>query len=342
MADMNEIDIEERIQLKASFEHATKLIEVSNIDDPNKRLFHDLLSEVQSNLARDGDSADINNGLIMLEILSGVAENSLKNQELAATDLLTDLPNRRSFEDAGRRSIAQISRGDTGTAAVIFADVVKFKDFNTNYGHNVGDVALVEIANTLKSCLRDTDIVARYAGDEFTALLKHKDEKHDFDSVPQNVMEAFKDAHINVHLIEVCNVQENSREDIEAIREKLNVQISGYGVTASVKEDEQSGETSIIATKHDDGSEFNKDQILKTISETLNGNNTAHSSVEYSYDHVPLGLSAGMSYLQPHDSLEGAVQRADASMYAAKAAQHRELAMQNNSPDNTSEYSEPE
>ncbi len=127
-----------------------------------------------------------------LELMDGI----IKEAKLAGTDLLTELPNRRAYEDMGDITLARLNREDIGSAALLFIDVVKFKDFNTNYGHNVGDEALVEIANKLKSSVRDTDFVARIAGDEFIVLAVNKDKGHDFTPIRDSIYEGFKTAYI--------------------------------------------------------------------------------------------------------------------------------------------------
>ncbi|MDA8365682.1 MAG: GGDEF domain-containing protein [Actinomycetota bacterium] len=90
--------------------------------------------------------------------------------EVARTDELTGIANRRSLiEEHGR--LAEVSARYGHTYAVLMADLDRFKDINDTYGHEAGDRYLVAAAGCLRRALRDTDIVGRWGGDEFLALL---------------------------------------------------------------------------------------------------------------------------------------------------------------------------
>jgi diguanylate cyclase (GGDEF)-like protein len=89
-------------------------------------------------------------------------------RDRATRDLLTGLPNRDVF--TGRVQLALT--GETrGAVAVLFVDLDGFKDVNDSFGHAIGDELLVEAANRLAREVRETDVVARFGGDEFVALL---------------------------------------------------------------------------------------------------------------------------------------------------------------------------
>jgi len=89
---------------------------------------------------------------------------------MANYDLLTQLPNRELFADRFQQAAAHSKR--TGTqVAICFLDLDNFKPINDNYGHNVGDGLLVEVAKRIKECIREGDTVSRQGGDEFTLLL---------------------------------------------------------------------------------------------------------------------------------------------------------------------------
>jgi len=90
--------------------------------------------------------------------------------QLALTDPLTGLPNRRAFTQRARGLLATLrSRG--GSAAVLFGDLDNFKSINDECGHPVGDQVLVAVGQLLRERLRASDLVARYGGEEFVALL---------------------------------------------------------------------------------------------------------------------------------------------------------------------------
>jgi diguanylate cyclase (GGDEF)-like protein/PAS domain S-box-containing protein len=91
-------------------------------------------------------------------------------QHLAYFDHLTQLPNRRLFNDRIIQAIAA-SRRNGRFGAVIFLDLDNFKPINDEYGHSVGDLLLIEVANRLKICVREVDTVSRFGGDEFVVMV---------------------------------------------------------------------------------------------------------------------------------------------------------------------------
>ncbi len=91
-------------------------------------------------------------------------------QKAALIDELTNLANRRAFDQALERELARAVR--TGSQpSVLLLDVRGFKLINDRFGHAVGDEALILVARALEEGLRATDLPARYGGDEFVAML---------------------------------------------------------------------------------------------------------------------------------------------------------------------------
>lgn len=90
-------------------------------------------------------------------------------KELAQQDALTGLPNRRLFRERLAR-VAGRARS-RGRAAVLFIDIDRFKEINDARGHAAGDALLQAVGARLRGCVRRTDLVARWAGDEFVVLL---------------------------------------------------------------------------------------------------------------------------------------------------------------------------
>ncbi|MEH7121868.1 sensor domain-containing diguanylate cyclase [Bacillus sp. JJ1773] len=95
-------------------------------------------------------------------------ENMIK--KLAYQDTLTGLPNRRAFLDDLEQLIID-SEKNKNDFAVFFIDLDGFKKVNDSLGHDTGDELLKRVSALLESCVRENDILARLAGDEFTILL---------------------------------------------------------------------------------------------------------------------------------------------------------------------------
>lgn len=101
------------------------------------------------------------------------AEEKIRN--LAYFDVLTQLPNRRMLVDRLRLAMAN-SRRSGCYGALMFLDLDNFKPLNDAHGHYVGDLLLVQVAERITSCVRETDTVARFGGDEFVVMLGELDE----------------------------------------------------------------------------------------------------------------------------------------------------------------------
>ena len=91
---------------------------------------------------------------------------------LATHDDLTGLHNRRHFERELAREL-KLTRRHGGTAAVLLLDLDDFKAINDTHGHAGGDALLRHVAEVLRGRLRETDVIARFGGDEFAILLRH-------------------------------------------------------------------------------------------------------------------------------------------------------------------------
>jgi diguanylate cyclase (GGDEF)-like protein len=92
-------------------------------------------------------------------------------REMAGTDLLTNLVNRRGLMENLSQAIAR-SKRQHSYGAVIFLDLNRFKQLNDSLGHDAGDRLLVLVADRLRAAVRATDTVARLGGDEFVVLLE--------------------------------------------------------------------------------------------------------------------------------------------------------------------------
>ena len=108
-----------------------------------------------------------------LGLFSDISKNKEQQRTLelmAHYDVLTKLPNRVLFADRFSLAVAHSKRTDT-LLAVCFLDLDDFKPVNDHYGHEVGDLLLIEVSNRIKTSIREEDTVSRQGGDEFTLLL---------------------------------------------------------------------------------------------------------------------------------------------------------------------------
>ena len=97
------------------------------------------------------------------------AEANLHSQ--ARTDALTGLPNRRLFTESLTKAVA-LARRENQTIGLLYIDLDGFKHVNDSLGHSVGDQLLCEVAARLNGKIRQSDMLARVGGDEFTVILQ--------------------------------------------------------------------------------------------------------------------------------------------------------------------------
>ena len=94
-----------------------------------------------------------------------------KTRDSALIDPLTELPNARGFYMMLEQRIAECQRMNREPVAVVCMDIDDFKIVNDKYGHSIGDRLLASVAGVVRSELRQMDILTRYAGDEFVAIM---------------------------------------------------------------------------------------------------------------------------------------------------------------------------
>lgn len=113
-----------------------------------------------------GPDGRVSSLLMVMRDISERANAESQVHYLAHYDLLTGLPNRALYRDRLLQAMAQAKRTST-LVAVMFMDIDHFKDVNDSLGHAIGDQLLKEIAQRIRACVRETDTVARFGGDEF-------------------------------------------------------------------------------------------------------------------------------------------------------------------------------
>ncbi|MGI8670499.1 MAG: diguanylate cyclase [Aridibacter sp.] len=119
----------------------------------------------------------------ILESISRIASDAIaqslqhaETESKALTDPMTSLPNARSLELQFEKEIARARRNGT-SLQVLMLDLDGFKSINDTFGHKAGDTMLKEVSRVMRKELRDYDFLARYAGDEFVAIVPETDRK---------------------------------------------------------------------------------------------------------------------------------------------------------------------
>jgi diguanylate cyclase (GGDEF)-like protein len=129
---------------------------------------------------------DGENRLVAVEgILTDITDRKLAAEQiamLARTDSLTGIPNRAAFLERLNLEFARAKRG-ANQFAVHYLDLDHFKDVNDTLGHPIGDALLRAVAERLQSCVRETDMVARFGGDEFAVLQDNVEDIADIETL---------------------------------------------------------------------------------------------------------------------------------------------------------------
>lgn len=110
-------------------------------------------------------------------------------------DSLTGLPNRRSLEQSLDTAIEFASKNN-GKLALLFLDCDNFKQINDTYGHDIGDLLLVELAKRLSTCVRSEDTVSRLGGDEFVVLIKRVESNEHITRVADRIQTTLQQPYI--------------------------------------------------------------------------------------------------------------------------------------------------
>ena len=139
--------------------------------------------------------ARIRTALRLRALHDELARRNAELEQLARTDVLTGLANRRHADDVLRATIASARRHGRALCAVL-VDVDRFKAVNDAHGHAAGDAVLREVALRLADGLREEDVAARWGGEEFLLLLP---DSPDATVVCERLRAAIADRPVNVH-----------------------------------------------------------------------------------------------------------------------------------------------
>ena len=110
-------------------------------------------------------------------------------------DPLTNLLNRRGFE-VTYKALFQAHKREQKTFSLLFLDIDHFKHINDTYGHDVGDLVLEELAKILKNTLRESDIIARWGGEEFVILLNDISDVNKAKKVAEKLRTTIENSHM--------------------------------------------------------------------------------------------------------------------------------------------------
>lgn len=124
-------------------------------------------------------------------------------KRIASVDHLTQIPNRSIFMDRLENAI-KLAKRNNSEFIVIFLDLNDFKPVNDNFGHHIGDTLLQQVASRLKSCIRESDSLARYGGDEFIIMLTNVTSEVSLSEIIENLRKAVsKDYEIEGKIIKI-------------------------------------------------------------------------------------------------------------------------------------------
>lgn len=126
---------------------------------------------------------------VVLKQLAFLVEEELEANEYQDIDHLTRLFNRSAFEHRTRSMLKIAERSKLGIYLLLI-DIDDFREFNEVYGHTAGDKALLAIADVLRNCFRQSDIIGRFSGDEFSVLMINRHDEHPIEV--QQIVERFK------------------------------------------------------------------------------------------------------------------------------------------------------
>jgi diguanylate cyclase (GGDEF)-like protein/PAS domain S-box-containing protein len=154
---------------------------------------------------------------------------------LAFYDPLTRLPNRRLLNERLNHALINLKRTER-CCALMFLDLDNFKPLNDKHGHVVGDLLLIEVANRLRSCVREVDTVARFGGDEFVVKLSSLNaDKVEAASMALAIAEKIRSRLSEPYLLTVTN--EDMTEAVVEHRSSASIGVTVFGKDATSQED---------------------------------------------------------------------------------------------------------
>lgn len=167
------------------------------------------------------------NQIMSIASLASVAINNAALLERSSTDMMTHLKLKYYFFNVLSDAIDSAFLTNQQVAVLMF-DIDFFKKFNDTYGHECGDFVLINVANIIKSSLRDTDMASRYGGEEFTVLLD-KTGKDDAILVAERIRKTieefdfvYKEQHLHVTISGGVSVYDAETNFVNSTNELVN------------------------------------------------------------------------------------------------------------------------
>ena len=200
-------------------------------DNEGNRWLHVLFSTVED---------EQGNQLIecILYDISERAERERRTKRDAERDPLTQLYNRRAGEQRIEETL-QTAKASARQFAIMLIDLDKFKPINDTYGHDAGDKVLTTVAQRLTDCIRQTDTVIRWGGDEFLVVVQQGHEILDPGAVAEKLIAALQEdidigGHINAQVgasigIAVYPVQAQTATELIDLSDKAMYQVKQQG-----------------------------------------------------------------------------------------------------------------
>jgi diguanylate cyclase (GGDEF)-like protein/PAS domain S-box-containing protein len=131
-------------------------------------------------------------GIDVTDLMQAEAERDTllaRVEQIARTDELTGLPNRRAWEEQLRLELSRAAR-HSHPLHMVMLDIDHFKEYNDTHGHQAGDALLRDAAVSWQTAIRDVDLIARYGGEEFAMLVPDVQADEAVDSIVERLLQA--------------------------------------------------------------------------------------------------------------------------------------------------------
>jgi diguanylate cyclase (GGDEF)-like protein len=193
MPDVTGIELCQRIRRDFQPFYAYVIILTSNTD--KEEVIHGLAAGADDYLTKPFHPGEllarVGVGRRIVELHRQVQAKNRLLEELALTDALTGLPNRRAIDVWANRQLSAAARHDF-PIWVVMADLDFFKKINDAYGHDAGDSVLKSFAEILKANTRQSNICGRMGGEEFLVVITHVEEKENVTIAIERIRKQFE------------------------------------------------------------------------------------------------------------------------------------------------------